>query len=96
MADEENGGIHPDLKSVADSLEGGDIQHHCAMVALDTMFENWTALASDPEFSADPESLAEDCLNQFDRLIDVLKAIRPQVVAAVSSAVVPAAAPQSK
>jgi len=77
--------VHPDLAKIAESLTGGDIEHYAAQAALDALSENWTnAIDETPDGR---EGLKDNLLDQYDRLIGVLKALRPQVSAALEAAV---------
>lgn len=78
--------IHPELSAVCERLEGGDIEHHCARIALDTLFENWSSLISEGVAGEDAECANHNLMDQFDRMVALLAAVRPQVAEALGAA----------
>lgn len=87
--------IDPALAEITDALADGDIEHHCAMVALESLFENWTGLIKDGAAGEDSETSAINLMDQFDRLAGMLKTLRPQVAAALAVATQPINAPSA-
>lgn len=75
--------LHPELSEVCKGLEGGDIEHHCARIALGSLFENWSDLIDEGSAGEDAECAGDNLMDQFDRLVALLTAIRPQVAEAL-------------
>lgn len=77
--------VHPALREILNQLEGGDIHHVSAAEALDFLFANWTQAIRMDEIEDDgcrPDNL----IDGFDRLVELLRSLRPAVRDALEKA----------
>jgi len=90
MADIEiSGGIsHGALRDILDNLRNGGIEHEAALAALGPVFENWDLAIREGEAGdGEKDNIASNLIDDYDRLIGLLRALRKDVKIALEDRV---------